>query len=228
MTRWGAPHLFAIGATLLCGVSWGLFLRRSASSDRQQTSLRLLAGALLLSGVAMVVVDRVEGVSWQFAAPLHLCDLSVYLAVAAALTRREGLIATAYFWSLGGALPAMLWPDLAADYPEHRFWLYFMQHGLLVVVAFVFALAFPFRRPLRWAAKAWLCLNLCACCVATVNAVFGYNYMYLSRPPGAGSPLDVFGPWPWYIVGGEVVGFWVVLGIPHGGFRFCGAAGRHF
>ncbi|MFP6686445.1 MAG: TIGR02206 family membrane protein [Polyangiaceae bacterium] len=215
MTRWDTPHWIAIGLTIGLGIGSGLSLRRSDPSARVG-ALRALALALVLSGTAVVVADRLRGVPWHSAAPLHLCDLSVFLAAAAALRPREGLVATAYFWCLAGAFPAMLWPDLAYDFPHHRFVLYFVQHGLLVVAALTFALALPFRAPFRRALHAWLAMNACALVVAGINVRFGFNYMYLSRPPGAGSPLDVFGPWPGYIVGGELVAvaLFAVLALP--------------
>jgi uncharacterized membrane protein YwaF len=38
-----------------------------------------------------------------------------------------------------------------------------------------------------------------------VNARFGTNYMYLRAKPEAPTLLDLLGPWPWYVLGGEIV-----------------------
>jgi hypothetical integral membrane protein (TIGR02206 family) len=39
-----------------------------------------------------------------------------------------------------------------------------------------------------------------AASVMTFNAVTGTNYGYLNRKPTSGSLLDLFGPWPGYVL----------------------------
>ena len=36
--------------------------------------------------------------------------------------------------------------------------------------------------------------------VMTFNSVAGTNYGYLNRKPSVGTLLDLFGPWPGYVV----------------------------
>jgi len=40
-----------------------------------------------------------------------------------------------------------------------------------------------------------------------INLLVGGNYMFLMHKPPTASLLDVLGPWPWYILSLEVVGF---------------------
>ena len=58
-------------------------------------------------------------------------------------------------------------------------------------------------------ARSWwrvlVATNAYAAVVAAFNAAFGTNYMYLRQKPESGSLLDLLGPWPWYVLGGEVV-----------------------
>jgi uncharacterized membrane protein YwaF len=51
---------------------------------------------------------------------------------------------------------------------------------------------------------------------AGVNLVTRGNYLYLRHTPGVHSLLDVFGPWPWYIIGaaGVALAAFLVLDLP--------------
>jgi uncharacterized membrane protein YwaF len=51
---------------------------------------------------------------------------------------------------------------------------------------------------------------------AGVNLVTRGNYLYLRHKPGVHSLLDVFGPWPWYIIGaaGVALAAFLVLDLP--------------
>jgi len=52
---------------------------------------------------------------------------------------------------------------------------------------------------------ALLYLNIYAGLVGILNVFFDANYMYLCRKPQGASLLDYLGPWPVYILSGEVV-----------------------
>jgi hypothetical protein len=48
--------------------------------------------------------------------------------------------------------------------------------------------------------------------VGAADVVTGANYMYLRHKPERSSPLDVMGPWPWYILAGAAFGL-AVFGV---------------
>lgn len=47
---------------------------------------------------------------------------------------------------------------------------------------------------------AFVTTSLWAGTARTVNTILGTNYGFVSETPGQASPLDLLGPWPWYVV----------------------------
>jgi hypothetical integral membrane protein (TIGR02206 family) len=74
-----------------------------------------------------------------------------------------------------------------------------------VVATLIYLVAASVTRPARGALwRALLGVNVYALVVGGFNAIFGTNYMYLCRKPEGASLLDWLGPWPWYLLGGEI------------------------
>jgi hypothetical integral membrane protein (TIGR02206 family) len=84
---------------------------------------------------------------------------------------------------------------------------FFVGHGG-VVAAILFLVWTGALRPRRhswW--KVLLGLNVYAALVLLFDLRYGTNYMYLRQKPESSSLLDLFGPWPWYLLGGEAAAF---------------------
>ena len=164
-----------------------------------------VAVMLLAAGIGFVVVDAAAGKSFRSIAPLQLCDAVVFIGAAALITRRQLLFELTYLWGCSGTLAALLTPDLYEDFPHFRFIFYFAQHGLIVVAAVLLAAGLGMRPRLSAPLRAIGWLNVYALFVGLVNVAFKTNFMYLRHKPGAATALDVFGPWPWYILASEGV-----------------------
>jgi hypothetical integral membrane protein (TIGR02206 family) len=174
-----------------------------------------LAALIVGATVLLMILDARDGVSWKSYAPLQLCDAAVGLAAWALVTRAERAFELTWFWGGAGTLPALLTPDVAEGFPHWRFLLYFVQHGGIVAAAVVLAAGGMRPRPgAVWRAFAWL--NGYALLVGLVDWASGANFMYLRAKPGARTPLDWLGPWPWYLVACEVVAlaFFALLALP--------------
>ena len=214
----GADHLGALTVSALVVLGLTLALRRSPKAERPVRFV--LAGLLVMGMLAFVTVEVAHGkaplVDYL---PLHLCDMALFIAVWALLTRSVAVVEVLYAWAGSGTVLAMITPELTRPFPDWYFLTYFGLHGGVVAaaVALVYGCGVTPRpgAPLR----ALLWLNVYAGVVALTNLVLGTNYLYLCRKPVTPTPLDWFGPWPTYILVAEAValGLFSLLHLPFRG-----------
>jgi hypothetical integral membrane protein (TIGR02206 family) len=197
----GPSHVAAMAVIAVVATA---LIRHVRSGISPQASRRVRLG-LCAGLVAAQLVEQwsahAEGrLTLQQALPLHLCDLNWMLAMAGALSLERRLAEPLYFFALAGTLPAIVTPDLPAGFSSLRFLAYFSTHGLVVVTALVLTFGFGLLpgRGAPW--RAFLLLNLYALLVTPVNLALGTNYLYLRAKPMPGTPLDWFGPWPYYVL----------------------------
>jgi hypothetical integral membrane protein (TIGR02206 family) len=139
--------------------------------------------------------------------PLDLCDVAVWLTVVALAlpAPRPFLLEVVYYVGIAGSGMALLTPDVAggtAAFPAVEF---FVVHGAVVGSALFLVWSGALRpRPGSWW-RVFLAVNGWAVAVGLVDLRFGTNYMYLREKPAGGTLLDLLGPWPWYLLGGEAV-----------------------
>lgn len=157
------------------------------------------------------------GIQFPDNLPLHLCSISTWMAVIACLTLAPAAVEFAYFEGLAGATLALINPDLPgrvkANPVSYEAIRYFIEHGGIVIA--VSALLFGRIVTLRPGAllrghNMWFAYGMF---LLGFNWLFGTNYLYLSRKPLHPSLLDYLGPWPLYLVAGELVAvvlFWLL------------------
>ena len=140
--------------------------------------------------------------------PLHVCGVAVLLTTWTLLFRSERTYEIVYFWGLVGAANAVLTPGgLAVDFPQYRFFQYFIAHSGIVTGVLFATWGLGMRPTLRGMFRAFGYLAGFAAFVAVANLLLGSNFMWLSAaPPGTVSPFFA-APWPWYLPILAVVGF---------------------
>ena len=217
MERFGADHVGALVVTALAVVAlvaWGR-ARRGRPGPRAvgRCLAYLMVGAFLADPILRAAAGEL---TWADGLPLELCDAAGVATIVALLTRRQAAFELAYFWGLSGTIQALLTPPLEQGFPHPDFFRYFVLHsGVVVGVLFLGpGLGMRPRRGAVWRAVAYTLLYTAA--IGLVDAALGANYMWLrAKPPG--TILDLFGPWPQYIVGGVVLGIalFLLLDLPY-------------
>ncbi len=207
---------FAVTAVLAALLVW-LVRRRPEAEGRVRVALAVV---LLGCSAAYVVVEASRGsVALAEVVPLQLCDFALFVGAYALLRRGQRTAELLYFWAGSAALLAMVTPDLTRPFPDWYFLSYFVLHGGLLVAAatLVFGCGMTPTRGAPLRALAWT--NAYGLALGAINLTFDTNYLYLCRKPSTATMLDWFGPWPVYLLVGELVamGGFVLLYLPFRG-----------
>lgn len=173
-----------------------------------------LAAILIADGVVWHSYRYfVHGVRPPEILPLEMCDAAFWLTAAALLTLRAPIFDVAYYWGVAGSGMAVLTPYVRAPIHTLQSFQYFTAHGLLIVGVLYLILSRQAQPRGRSWWFAWCALNVYGVAVAVVDFFGGTNFMYLRQKPASSSVFDFLGPWPWYIVGADVIAlllFWLL------------------
>lgn len=160
-----------------------------------------------LSGHWTICGKPVSRWSLQESLPLHLCPLTGYLAVLMLLTRNYYLYEFVYFMGIAAPGLSLLTPDIDRyGFPHYKFFLFFISHSLPVTAALYMTIVEGCQPSLGSIGRIAVEINVLMLSVWILNAVLGSNYIFLNRKPRTTSLYDLLGPWPWYILGLELVG----------------------
>jgi hypothetical integral membrane protein (TIGR02206 family) len=210
----GPAHLAVLAAVPALAVLLAGSQRRAPSSGPAIS--RTLATLLLVNCAAYYASFALAGEPlFPGHLPLELCDVSVLVAAAALVSRRQAIFDVMYYWALAGAGNALFTPNFTQA--SWFIWVqYFVSHGLIVVSALYLVWSRRARPRPGSIGRVFLITNGYAVLVGTFDWIFGTNYMYLRHRPPAPTLLDLLGPWPWYIVlcEGLALGLFVLLYLP--------------
>lgn len=161
---------------------------------------RLLGTALLLQYPFSLTVNWLGGtLDAQKGLPLHFCDVAGIAGGLALWTRHQLACEIVYFFGLAGTLQGLLTPNLKEDFPDPRYFGFFVLHAGVVIAALHVVTAMK-HAPRPGAVPRLVALTLVyAAFVGLINALLGTNFAFLCQKPEQASLLDSLGPWPWYI-----------------------------
>lgn len=137
--------------------------------------------------------------------PLQFCHLAQIFSVILLFVESPLLFEITYFWGLVGALQAMLTPDIQAFDSHLSLFLFFMHHGILILIILWLIFVNGARCRPGAVLRVFLLTNLIMLPVAGIDWIIDANYMYLRASPVSDSPF-VEGAWPWYLIRIEAIG----------------------
>lgn len=188
-------------STLLIIMTLGVCLFLFRKQLRQTFFTRYFLAGVLLIGELGYQIGVLTAGRWSVKSslPLEVSDLAALLAAVMLLTRSRSLVAILYFVGIGGAVQALVTPDLGVSFPHWHFVQFFATHGATVLACLYMVAAERVRPAYRtlWFAAGWL--NLYGVLIFVVDRLIGANYLYLMRKPDI-SVLNFLGPWPWYLL----------------------------
>ncbi len=197
-----APHWSALAVLgfLYLGL-W--FLKEWFSKPSVDNKVRWIIAAILILQEVSLSVWHLSIGTWSAGTslPLHLCGIAIVLGAIALVNRSYLLYELVFFWGLGGAIQALLTPDIGAyGFPHYRYFQFFVSHGTLIFASLYMTWVGGQRPTHRSIWKVWGITNIYLVFIAGVNWLTNGNYLFICHKPEGGSIMDVMGPWPWYIV----------------------------
>ena len=202
----GTVHLITLGIITLIAiiVPW---MSRKYASPVGITRFAWIIGLVLILHELVKMYFRiyVYDFPWQNELPFHLCRMGAILTGIMLITRNYFLFEITYFWGLGGAVQALLTPDIKEGFPHGVFLFFFIGHGL-IILGVVFAMVnYKYKPTFKSMKKVFILTNLVALPMIPLNFLINSNYLFLREKPAAASILDFLGPWPYYLIGMEVL-----------------------
>jgi hypothetical integral membrane protein (TIGR02206 family) len=185
--------VFAVGAVTL------VLVGRRQTPAQARTLGRVLGAVTALIYAAVVVYSLIPPSRWSL--PLQLTDLATTAGAYALWSQRHWAVALTYYWGLVLSVQALISPVLRGpDFPGYQFLAFWAIHLLVVWAALYLTWGRGFRPSWR-DYRFVVCVTLVwASITLTVNTIAGTNYGFLNRKPTTPSLLDLFGPWPVYVV----------------------------
>lgn len=199
----------AVGA--VGAIVWG---RSHRGTPQEVVARRVFAALSLLVILAwqtyLLTPDvRSVGSSW----PLGLSDIADYTAVFALWTRGRRSAAFTYYVGLTFTMMAVLFPVLTDPFPNVRWFAFWIRHIDVVWAAVYLVWGLGMRPTWRLYRSTVVALFVWAAVTYTFNVTMDTNYGFLVSKPSTSSPLDLLGPWPWYVLGAMalVLAAWAVI-----------------
>ena len=195
-------HLIALA--VIVGINGSLFYFGKSLDHRGCAYIRYgLAALMLTNEAAWHLWNWLTGLwSIQTMLPLHISSLMVYLSAFTLITGSTRWHHLIYFLGVSTSMQPLITPDVSIyGFPHFRVFQTFIGHGGIFTTGCYIIFVRQYIPSWKSMVKAAITAALYLIFMGMVNTLIGSNYLFLARKPEASTVLDIFGPWPWYILG---------------------------
>ncbi|WP_282937042.1 TIGR02206 family membrane protein [Paenibacillus sp. RC67] len=200
-------HLIAIVLLGLIGVSLYLCRVKIRESLILQSFIRW--GIILSLAVPEFILNiwYVQHGLWNIKTtlPLELCSIMLILSVIMLLTDSRLLYGFVFFAGVGGALQAIVTPNLGYPFPHFLFFHFFIVHIAIIAAALYMTWIQQYKPDWKDIVRTMIFLNVLVVAVGALNYKLDTNYMFLMHKPSTASLLDLLGPHPYYLLAEEAI-----------------------
>lgn len=201
----GPAHL----ATLLVIGAFILLLTRfKGASEATRQKLRWTLAILLWTAESSWHIWNIAIGTWtiQTMLPLHMCSVLIWLTGFMLIFKNYSIYEFVYFLGIGGALQALLTPDVGIyGFPHFRYFQTFMSHGLLVSAGIYMTVVEGFRPTWKSILRIFVIANIYMVIIYFINSAIGSNYLMINGKPPMATIMDMLPAWPFYIPWLEVI-----------------------
>lgn len=196
-----AFHPFSTSHQIVLAITAVLFVLMQVIARTRFAAMaeKALGTLLLLIYPATLAVHACTGsLNAQTLLPLQYCDIACLSGGIALWTRRQLCCEIVYFFGIAGTLQGLITPALIYEFPDPRFFVFFLLHGGVPITAFYVVTAMK-HRPAPGAVARMMGVSLSwYAVIAIVNYALSTNYAFQCTKPPQASLFDHLGPWPWY------------------------------
>lgn len=212
----GPAHLVAMACIVL--LNFALLPLKNASAESRKRATLVMALILWGNEIGWHIWNAAVG-TWtlQTMLPLHVCSFMVWFGGWMLISRNKTIYEFMYFLGIGGALQAVITPDIGVyGYPHYRFFQTFISHGLIITAAIYMTVVEGFRPTWGSFKRVIIGGNIYMLIVTGINWLIGSNYLWTLGKPATASLFDLMPDWPWYLLIVQLIGLvtFLILYLP--------------